>query len=192
MGIQIHCFSWEFPVVFGVTLFVQEFQVVELFADPRINCTLLKTVVPVFWLCTFVALWIVSWATHGLPLRASVYRGCPCWDAPMCLDAQGGIKTKRQPFVVVGVWSCQCLVVVQTRSTWLHPSALVRVSCLTTILDSRTLERENTYIHCQKNTSPTPSRVQGVSHEYSSYQTDALDLGLLMVVERILLLLQVW
>ena len=26
----------------------------------------------------------------------------------MCLDAQGGIKAERQPFVVVGVWSCHC------------------------------------------------------------------------------------
>ena len=33
----------------------------------------------------------------------------------MCLDAQGGIKARRQPFVVVGVWSCQCLVVVQKK-----------------------------------------------------------------------------
>ena len=59
-----------------------------------------------FWLCTFVALWIVLWATHGLALRASVYRWCPCRDPPMCLDAQGGIKVKRQPFVAVGAWSC--------------------------------------------------------------------------------------
>ena len=80
-------------------------------------CTLLETVVPVFWLCTFVALWIVLWATQGLPSRASVFRGCPCRDPPVCLDAQGGIKARRQPFVVVGVWSCQCLVVVQTKST---------------------------------------------------------------------------
>ena len=60
----------------------------------------------------FVALWTVLWATHGLPSRASVYRGCPWRDPPMCLDAKGGIKAKRQPFVVVGVWSCQCRVVV--------------------------------------------------------------------------------
>ena len=60
--------------------------------------------VPVFWLCTFVALWIVLWATHGLPLWASVYRGCPCRNPLMCLDAHGGIKAKRQPFVVVGVF----------------------------------------------------------------------------------------
>ena len=35
----------------------------------------LKVVVPVFWLCTFVALWIVLWATHGLSSRASVHVG---------------------------------------------------------------------------------------------------------------------
>ena len=46
----------------------------------------------------------------------------------MCLDAEGSIKAKRQPIVVVGVWFCLCLVVVfHTRSTSLHPS--VRVSC---------------------------------------------------------------
>ena len=56
--------------------------------------------------------------TQGLLSLASVFRGCPCRDPPMCLDAQGGIKAKRRPFVVVGVWwSCQCLVVVQTKST---------------------------------------------------------------------------
>ena len=75
-------------------------------------CTLLKTVVSVFWLCTFVALWIVLWVTHGLPLRASVYRGCPCRDPPMCLDAQGGIKAKRQIFL------------------WLLECGLVDVSCV--------------------------------------------------------------
>ena len=42
---------------------------------------------------------------------------CPCGDPPLCLVAQDGIRAERQPFVVVGVWSCQCLVVVQTRST---------------------------------------------------------------------------
>ena len=36
-------------------------------------------------------------------LRTSVCRGCPCRDPPMCLDAQGGIKAKRQPFC--GCWS---------------------------------------------------------------------------------------
>ena len=40
---------------------------------------------------------------HGLPLRASVYRGCPCRDPPVCLDAQVGIKAKRQRFC--GCWS---------------------------------------------------------------------------------------
>ena len=55
---------------------------------------------------------------HRRPSLAGI--GVPCMslrEPPMCLDAQGGIKAKRQPFAVVGVWSCQCLVVVQTRST---------------------------------------------------------------------------
>ena len=101
-----------------------------------------------FWLCTFVALWIVLWATHGLPSRTSVYRGCPCRDPPMNLDAQGCIKAKRQPSVVVVVWSCQCLVVVFQTSSQRGFTALLlyafRVPCLTTILDSRSLECENT------------------------------------------------
>ena len=83
-----------------------------------LHCTPLKTVLSVFfWLFTVNALRIVLWATHALPLRASVYRACPCQDLQMCLNAQGGIKAKRQPFVVVGVRSCQSLVVVQTKST---------------------------------------------------------------------------
>ena len=63
------------------------------------KCTLLL----VFWSCTLVTLSIVLWATHGLPLWASVYRGCLCWDPPMCLDAQGGIKGKVQN--LCGCWS---------------------------------------------------------------------------------------
>ena len=56
-----------------------------------------------FGCARLVALWFVLWATHGLRLRALVYRGCPCRDPPMCLDVQGGIKAKRQPFC--GCWS---------------------------------------------------------------------------------------
>ena len=67
----------------------------------------------VFWLCTFVALWVVLWATHGPPSRAPVHRGCRYGDPPVCLDAQGGIEEKRQP-LWFGVMSCQCLLVVQT------------------------------------------------------------------------------
>ena len=52
-----------------------------------------------FWLYMCVAQRIVLWATHGLPFRASVYRGCPCWDPPMCPGAQGGIKEERQLFL---------------------------------------------------------------------------------------------
>ena len=67
-------------------------------------CGLVKAVMPVFWSCTLVALWIVLWATHDLPSRAPVYRGCPCRDPPVCLYAQRGIKAKRQPFFC-GCWS---------------------------------------------------------------------------------------
>ena len=97
-------------------------------------------------MCAFAALWIVLWATHGLPLRASVCSGCPCWDPPMCPDALGGIKAERQPFVVVGAWSCQCLVctlpnnfnVISPFSSSRVTALLVyvfRVPCPTTTLD---------------------------------------------------------
>ena len=40
----------------------------------------------------------------------------------MCLDAKGGIKAERQPFVVVGMWSCQYLLVVfRTRVNVIAP-----------------------------------------------------------------------
>ena len=114
--IRLSRFSWwSSPLVWSLHRMMSTVWLCVWFFYPF--CTLLKTVVLVFWLCTFVSLWIVLWATHGLPLRASVYRGCPCRDPPMCLDAWCGIKAKRQPFVVVRVWSCQCLVVFQTRST---------------------------------------------------------------------------
>ena len=58
---------------------------------------------PVFWLCTFAALWIVFWATQGLPSRASVYRGSPCRDPPMCLDAQVWHQGKAP--TLCGCWS---------------------------------------------------------------------------------------
>ena len=76
----------------------------------------------------------------------------------MCLDAQGGIEAKRQPFL----WLLECGLVdvcwwSKTCSTWLHPSALVRVSCLPTTLDSRSLECENTY---------TPARRVALFYEH--------------------------
>ena len=40
---------------------------------------------------------MLFWAAHGHPFRASVGLD---QDPPMCLDAQGGINGKRQPFVV--------------------------------------------------------------------------------------------
>ena len=52
-----------------------------------------------------VFLWCVR-ATHGLPFRAPVYRGCPCWDPPGCSHIQGDVTTKRQPMCV-----CLCVLV---------------------------------------------------------------------------------
>ena len=80
----------------------------------------------------------------------------------MCLDAQGGIKAKRQSFfVVLRVWSCQCLVVIfQTKSTCFHCIAFVRVSCQTTTLDSLSLECENTYTFKYGNIENLESMVQ--------------------------------
>ena len=82
----------------------------------------------------------------GLPSRASVYRGCPCRHPPVCLDAQGGIKAERQPFVVVGVWSSQCLWWSSKQAQRDFTALLLyafRVPCPTTILDSWSLECEN-------------------------------------------------
>ena len=102
-----------------------------------------------FWLCTLIAQWILLWTTHGLPSRASVYCGCPCWDPPMCLDAQGS-----------------CLVVVFQTGQRDFTALLLyafRVPCLTTIHDSWSLEGENTLLlldewGCSANTSsPTSS-----------------------------------
>ena len=49
----------------------------------------------------------------GFPRPSLAVIGVP-WvidgDPPMCLDAQGGIKTKRQPFVVGAVVKSCCLV----------------------------------------------------------------------------------
>ena len=44
--------------------------------------------------------WNWLWATHGLPCRALVYRGCPCGDPPACHRVQGDAVAKRQPFLV--------------------------------------------------------------------------------------------
>ena len=121
----------------------------------RLNYKFFKSVVLVF-LAVRICRAIVLWATHSLLLRASVYRGCPCWDPPMCPDAQVGIRAERQPFVVVGVWSFHCLVrTLPNKFNVISPFAssgvtalllyVFRVPCLTTILDSWSLECENTY-----------------------------------------------
>ena len=45
-------------------------------------------------------MWSLLWATHGLPCRVPVYRGCPCRDPPVCHRVQGDSVAKRQPFFV--------------------------------------------------------------------------------------------
>ena len=50
--------------------------------------------------CPVVVVGGAFWVTHNLPsLRHRCTVGIDR-DPPMCLDAQGGIKAKRQPFVV--------------------------------------------------------------------------------------------
>ena len=39
----------------------------------------------------------------AFPVRAPVYRGCPCRDPPVCHRVQGDSVAKRQPFLVLGV-----------------------------------------------------------------------------------------
>ena len=74
----------------------------------------LKTVVPVF-LVVHVCRTVDRVVGHPRPLLSGI--GVPWVSLPGPTDVPG-IKAERQPFVVVGVWSCQCLVVVfQTKST---------------------------------------------------------------------------
>ena len=82
------------------------------------------------------------------------------------LDAQGGIKAKRQPFwwlLECGLVDVSC-VPFQTCSTWFQLIALVSASCLTTTLESRSLECVNTYtpfrrvaLFCEHFVAPTAS-----------------------------------
>ena len=68
---------------------------------------------------------------------------------------QRGIKTERQPFVVVGVWSCGFVRALPNKFSVISPfsssraTALLlyvfRVPCLTTILDSWSSQCETTY-----------------------------------------------
>ena len=63
-----------------------------------VSCKSLSLVVEL-WCC---------WATHGLPLRAPVSVRIDR-DPPMCLDAQGGIKAKRQPLCGLSCLVVMCL-----------------------------------------------------------------------------------
>ena len=57
-----------------------------------INCTLLKVVVPVF-LVVHVCRTVDRVVGRPRPFLSSIgARGCPRWDPPMCLDAQGDIN----------------------------------------------------------------------------------------------------
>ena len=55
------------------------------------------------WSCcrlSVVVLWNLLWATHSLPYRAQVFRGCPCRDPPVCHRVQDDSGAQRQPFCV--------------------------------------------------------------------------------------------
>ena len=54
----------------------------------------------VFVVCRWLSMWTSSWATHGLPCRAPVYRGCPCRDPLVCHRVQDDSVAKRQTFFV--------------------------------------------------------------------------------------------
>ena len=45
---------------------------------------------------------------HGLPSRASVYRGCPCLDPPMCLGCPGWHEGKAPTLFL---WLLECCLV---------------------------------------------------------------------------------
>ena len=73
-------------------------------------------------------------ATHGLPCRAPVCRGCPCQDPSVCHRVQGDSVAKRQPSL--------CVVGVVTSCV---PCARARTSC--------SCATENTY---------TPARLEAL------------------------------
>ena len=66
----------------------------------------------------------------GHPRPSLVGMGVP-WvslpDTPICLDAQVASKQSANPFVVFGVWSCQCLEVVFQRDFTALPLYAFRV-----------------------------------------------------------------
>ena len=101
---------------------------------------------------------------HPRPLRHWCRVSLP--GPPMCLGAQDGIEAQRQPFV--GVPKCGRVNV----SWWSSKQAqrgftavllhAFRVPCLTTIIDSRSLECQNTYtparrvaLFCEHFVAPT-------------------------------------
>ena len=105
----------------------------------------LKTVVPVFFvLCTFVALWIVLWATDGLPSRnvgvlAGTHR---CALMPWMASRQSAnlFRLLECGLVSVSWWSSK-----QAQRGFIALLLYAfRFPCLTTILDSRSLKCENT------------------------------------------------
>ena len=106
------------------------------------QCMLFKTVVPVF-LVVHVCRTVDRVVGH--PLRASVYRGCPCRDRRALMPKVGS----RQSAHPLRLLECGLVNVLWwsskqgRRDCTLLLLHVFRTSCLTTILDAWSLEREN-------------------------------------------------
>ena len=109
-----------------------------------------------FWLCAFVAQRIVLGPPTASPVGHRCTVGVLAGTHRCALVPRVASKQSANPCVVVGVLSCQCLVRTPPHKfNEISPfsssrvAALVlyefRVPCLTTILDSRSLESEDTY-----------------------------------------------
>ena len=100
---------------------------------------------------------LVSWLVVGpptaFPVRAPVYRGCPCRDPPVCQRVQGDSVAKRQPLL--------CVVGVVTSC----------VSCAR-VRTSRSCAPENTYM-MSKTLSVMRKPLDDRFHELSSFDMPA-------------------
>ena len=124
-------FSWfrlHFDSVNGVFVHgVGQFSVDLRFLEPApLPCKFPSVSTPGFAESTFVqdlvfVVWsvVVSWilsAPTAFPVRAPVYRGCPCRDPSVCHRVRDDSVAKRQPLCVCVGWSRVVLRSVRSHS----------------------------------------------------------------------------
>ena len=86
----------------------------ELLLKARLSQGLSVSVV----VCRWSSLWSLLWATHGLPCRAPVYRGCPCRDTPVCHRVQGdNVESAIPSLCGCWCWSRDIMCSLCSRST---------------------------------------------------------------------------